>query len=114
MYCASIRGASTTIFAMCYDQKPEPGREFGITLHEDSWIQISNKPLTRELMMMVLAEVKSFSIRSNINLDTTQVGIKNINYGKAVEPSKTLNPLPTVEKCNCPKGYTGTSLVTIQ
>ena len=56
--------------------------------------------------MMTLAEVASISIRANINIDTTKVGIKSINYETATT-NPAGNPLSTVEKCTCPEGYTG-------
>ena len=56
--------------------------------------------------MMTLAEVASISIRANINIDTTKVGIKTMNYETATT-NPAGNPLSTVEKCTCPEGYTG-------
>ena len=87
-------------------QAPNSGREFSIALNENQWLQISNKPVTREILMMTLAEVASISIRANINIDTTKVGIKSINYETATT-NPAGNPLSTVEKCTCPEGYTG-------
>ena len=80
-----------------------------IALNENQWIQISNTPVTREMLMMALPEVKSISIRANVNMDTTQVAIKNINFETAtnLSPSLAVHPLSTVEKCACPEGYTG-------
>ena len=62
--------------------------------------------MTREILMMTLAEVASISIRANINIDTTKLAIKNINYETATT-NPAGNPLSTVEKCACPEGYTG-------
>ena len=56
--------------------------------------------------MMTLAEVASISIRANINIDTTKVEIKSINYETATT-NQAGDPLSTVEKCTCPQGYTG-------
>ena len=68
--------------------------------------------MTREILMMTLAEVASISIRANINIDTTKLAIKNINYETATT-NPAGNPLSTVEKCACPEGYTGTLFSTL-
>ena len=59
--------------------------------------------------MMTLSDVKSISLRGNINRDTTRMSLYDINYDRAVTPriSPTGSPVPTVEQCTCPEGYIG-------
>ena len=67
------------------------------------------------MLMMTLSEVKSISVRGNINRDTTRMSLYDINYDRAVTPRLSPNgsPVPTVEQCLCPEGYTGKKKKTL-
>ena len=93
-----------------YDfQIPESGRPYEIELNENRWLQVSNRAVTREMLMMTLSEVQWISVRGNINRDTTKMSLYGINYDRAVEgrTSHSGSPIPTVEQCVCPVGYKG-------
>ena len=105
--CASIRGSHSTYFSQC-SRMPKSGDEVTFDLHENTWMQTNNKPVTRERFMMLLAQCKKVSIRASFNQDSTMAKISNVKYEKASNKADSRIPASTVEICSCPVGYEGT------
>ena len=103
--CASIRGAANTYFSRCA-QMPPSGRQAAIELHENTWMQSNNKPVTRERFMMLLARCKTVSIRAKFHSDAHQVQLSALQFDKA-SSGHAGSPVSTVEMCRCPAGYEG-------
>ncbi|XP_076800337.1 laminin subunit alpha-5-like isoform X2 [Clavelina lepadiformis] len=73
--------------------------------------QDSGNAVTREEMMMVLADLQALHIRASPEVGVTTVALQDVvmtttDYGR---PVGSAPGIPTVEECTCPPGYHGHS-----
>lgn len=97
-----IQGKETTIesYTLRHDE---------IKLHESQWTE-RNRPITREQLMVVLQSVQKILVKATETVQFTNVSLSNVSldvgrYFKGRPPPRALS----VEKCECPKEYEGTS-----
>lgn len=84
---------------------------FTTKLTEREFRHLNGHDVSREQMMMVLVRLESIYIRGTYFEPISEVYVDNVLLDKAVE-GRRLQDAPrslTVEQCNCPPNYRGTS-----
>lgn len=85
-----------------------------ISLHPSTnWFRVDQggglKPASREDILMVLANIDSILIRATQSSDTSTAYLSDVTLDTAVEQYTGRSRASTVEICQCPIGYRGTS-----
>ncbi|XP_017274656.1 basement membrane-specific heparan sulfate proteoglycan core protein isoform X4 [Kryptolebias marmoratus] len=80
-----------------------------IRFTEDNWQHSNGQPVSREELMMTLANVDSISIRTIYDNHMVSVGLSDIVMDTTIAEFSTLGHAKDVEECSCPPGYAGLS-----
>ncbi|XP_041802675.1 basement membrane-specific heparan sulfate proteoglycan core protein isoform X5 [Chelmon rostratus] len=80
-----------------------------IKFTEDNWQHSNGRPVSREELMMTLANLDSISIRTIYDNHMVSVALSDIVMDTTTEEFSTLGHAKTVEECRCPPGYSGLS-----
>ncbi|XP_071805292.1 basement membrane-specific heparan sulfate proteoglycan core protein-like isoform X3 [Asterias amurensis] len=86
--------------------------EVSVKIVEDGWIREEGSqmtPATRMEVMMVLQNVEKFLIRASYNTNTRDTSLSNVYLDGAQAENNGRDEAFSVEKCECPLGYTGQS-----
>ncbi|KAK2851858.1 hypothetical protein Q5P01_008134 [Channa striata] len=94
------RGSSTP--ALVVNQKE-------IIFTEDKWQHSNGRPVSREELMMTLANLDSISIRVIYDNHMVSVGLSDIVMDTTTVEFSTQGQAKDVEECRCPPGYSGLS-----
>ncbi|CAG5113610.1 Oidioi.mRNA.OKI2018_I69.chr2.g7700.t1.cds [Oikopleura dioica] len=106
--CAIIRSRHEPDLIQSCGPSPHTKGANSIELHENSFARRNGKSVTREDFLMSLATCETISIRAQYNKDGSSVKISNVEIDKAL-PDRGEQNAATVELCQCPVGYEGTS-----
>uniref|UniRef100_A0A3B4GZM7 Heparan sulfate proteoglycan 2 n=1 Tax=Pundamilia nyererei TaxID=303518 RepID=A0A3B4GZM7_9CICH len=79
-----------------------------IRFTEDNWQHSSGRSVTRDELMMTLANLESISIRTNYDNHMVSVALSDIVMDTTTVEFSVLGHAKDVEEC-CPPGYTGLS-----
>ncbi|XP_028282768.1 laminin subunit alpha-3-like isoform X2 [Parambassis ranga] len=105
-----LTGQDVTIIHMA-SQLPLPDRlhQGRVQLVEGNWRHAdTNRPVSREVLMMVLAGLMELRIRALYFTQTQRLSLGEVGL-EEVTNSGTGSPGNTVEDCSCPSQYTGDS-----
>ncbi|XP_073326188.1 basement membrane-specific heparan sulfate proteoglycan core protein [Pagrus major] len=80
-----------------------------IKFTEDNWQHSNGLPVSREDMMMTLANLDSINIRTIYDNHMVSVAISDIVMDTTTVEFSTMGHAKTVEECRCPPGYSGLS-----
>ncbi|XP_070400895.1 basement membrane-specific heparan sulfate proteoglycan core protein isoform X2 [Nothobranchius furzeri] len=80
-----------------------------IRFTEDQWQMSNGQPVSREELMMTLANLESISIRTIYDNHMVSVALSDIVMDTTSVEFTTLDRAKNVEECRCPSGYTGLS-----
>uniref|UniRef100_A0A669AYK6 Heparan sulfate proteoglycan 2 n=1 Tax=Oreochromis niloticus TaxID=8128 RepID=A0A669AYK6_ORENI len=80
-----------------------------IRFTEDNWQHSSGRFVTRDELMMTLANLESISIRTNYDNHMVSVALSDIVMDTTTVEFSVLGHAKDVEECRCPPGYTGLS-----
>ncbi|KAM7405195.1 hypothetical protein PAMP_012476 [Pampus punctatissimus] len=80
-----------------------------IKFTEDNWQHSNGQPVSREDLLMTLANLDSISIRTIYNNHMVSVALSDIVMDTTTVEFSTLGHAKDVEECRCPTGYTGLS-----
>ncbi|KAL6119478.1 hspg2 [Pungitius sinensis] len=92
--------------------RPTPSRVVNqkeIRFTEDKWQHSNGRPVSREELMMTLANLESISIRTIYDNHMVSVGLSEIVMDTTTVEFSTLGHAKDVEECRCPPGYSGLS-----
>ncbi|XP_053546192.1 basement membrane-specific heparan sulfate proteoglycan core protein isoform X4 [Bombina bombina] len=91
--------------------RTSPGYPLTITVgfRERFWRRTDGQDVTREHLLMALADISLLMIRASYAERMTEIRISNIHMDVAVPHSTGLQRAVEVEQCVCPPGYTGQS-----
>uniref|UniRef100_A0A3B5AWQ0 Heparan sulfate proteoglycan 2 n=1 Tax=Stegastes partitus TaxID=144197 RepID=A0A3B5AWQ0_9TELE len=76
---------------------------------EDNWQHSNGRPVSRDELMMTLANLDSISIRTIYDNHMVSVALSDIVMDTTTVEFSTLGHAKDVEECRCPPGYTGLS-----
>ncbi|XP_075331347.1 basement membrane-specific heparan sulfate proteoglycan core protein isoform X3 [Odontesthes bonariensis] len=76
---------------------------------EDNWQHSNGRPVSREELMMTLANLDSISIRTVYDNHMVSVALRDIVMDTTTVEFSTLGHAKDVEECRCPAGYLGLS-----
>ncbi|XP_032375778.1 basement membrane-specific heparan sulfate proteoglycan core protein isoform X10 [Etheostoma spectabile] len=91
---------------------PTPARVVNqkeIKFTENKWQHSNGRPVSREDLMMTLANLDSISIRTIYDNHMVSVGLGDIVMETTAVEFSTLGHAKDVEECRCPPGYSGLS-----
>lgn len=91
---------------------PTPARELNskeIKFTEQNWQQSNGRAVSREELMMTLANLDSFNIRTIYDNHMVSVALSDIVMDTTSVEFRTAGHAKDVEECRCPPGYTGLS-----
>ncbi|XP_078111881.1 basement membrane-specific heparan sulfate proteoglycan core protein isoform X2 [Sander vitreus] len=91
---------------------PTPARVVNqkeIKFTEDRWQHSNGRSVSREELMMTLANLDSISIRTIYDNHMVSVGLSDIVMETTTVEFSTLGHAKDVEECRCPPGYSGLS-----
>ncbi|XP_054464444.1 basement membrane-specific heparan sulfate proteoglycan core protein isoform X3 [Anoplopoma fimbria] len=94
---------------------PTPARVVNqkeIKFTEDNWQHSNGRTVTREELMMTLANLDSINIRTIYDNHMVSVGISEIVMDTTTVEFSILGHAKDVEECRCPPGYSGLSCET--
>ncbi|XP_047235897.1 basement membrane-specific heparan sulfate proteoglycan core protein isoform X4 [Girardinichthys multiradiatus] len=80
-----------------------------IIFTEDHWQHSNGLPVSREELMMTLADLDSIDIRTIYDNHMVSVALSHIVMDTTTVDFSTLGHAKDVEECKCPPGYTGLS-----
>uniref|UniRef100_A0A8C4GJP6 Heparan sulfate proteoglycan 2 n=1 Tax=Dicentrarchus labrax TaxID=13489 RepID=A0A8C4GJP6_DICLA len=80
-----------------------------IKFTEDNWQHSNGRPVSREELMMTLANMDSISIRTIYDNHMVSVALSDIVMDTTTVEFSTLGHAKDVEECRCPPGYSGLS-----
>ncbi|XP_029911416.1 basement membrane-specific heparan sulfate proteoglycan core protein isoform X2 [Myripristis murdjan] len=80
-----------------------------IRFTEDQWQQSNGRPVSREELMMTLANLDSISIRTIYDNHMVSVALSDVVMDTTSVEFSTRGHAKDVEECRCPPGYTGLS-----
>ncbi|XP_029013106.1 basement membrane-specific heparan sulfate proteoglycan core protein isoform X4 [Betta splendens] len=80
-----------------------------IMFTEDKWQHSNGRSVSREDLMMTLANLDSISIRTVYDNHMVSVGLGDIVMDTTTVEFSNSGPAKDVEECRCPPGYTGLS-----
>uniref|UniRef100_A0A8C5EK91 Heparan sulfate proteoglycan 2 n=1 Tax=Gouania willdenowi TaxID=441366 RepID=A0A8C5EK91_GOUWI len=83
-----------------------------IRFTEDNWQHSNGRPVTREELMMTLANLDSISIRTIYDNHMVSVGLSDIVMDTTTGEFSIRGHAKEVEECRCPPGYSGLSCET--
>ncbi|XP_036960000.1 basement membrane-specific heparan sulfate proteoglycan core protein isoform X8 [Acanthopagrus latus] len=83
-----------------------------IKFTEDHWQHSNGLPVSREDMMMTLANLDSINIRTIYDNHMVSVAISDIVMDTTTVEFSTMGHAKNVEECRCPPGYSGLSCET--
>ncbi|KAM8864760.1 basement membrane-specific heparan sulfate proteoglycan core protein isoform 9-T9 [Spinachia spinachia] len=92
--------------------RPTPGRVVNqkeIKFTEDKWQHSNGRAVSREELMMTLANLDSINIRTIYDNHMVSVGLSEIVMDTASVEFSTMGHAKDVEECRCPPGYSGLS-----
>lgn len=84
-------------------------RQIKVALKEDDWTTLSGAKVSREEFLNVLVDLKSFLIRATYSTGTRISSLRNVEMADSVAFNLRLGVASSVERCHCPRGYTGLS-----
>ncbi|CAJ1072333.1 laminin subunit alpha-3-like [Xyrichtys novacula] len=105
-----LNGQSMTLIHMAL-QVPQPDRLYQgrVQFLEGNWRHaITNQPVSREELMMVLSNLVGLRIRALYFTQTQRLGLGEVGLEGATDTG-TGGPGNTVEDCSCPPQYSGDS-----
>ena len=73
------------------------------------WQRPDGNTATRESMMMALADLEYIMVKATYSRDTYETSIRDVSMDIAEPRNTGQDRAYTVEQCNCPRGYIGTS-----
>ncbi|XP_028266709.1 basement membrane-specific heparan sulfate proteoglycan core protein isoform X11 [Parambassis ranga] len=76
---------------------------------EENWQHSNGRPVSREELMMTLANLDSINIRTIYDNHMVSVALSNIVMDTTTVEFSILGHAKDVEECRCPPGYTGLS-----
>ncbi|XP_053705091.1 basement membrane-specific heparan sulfate proteoglycan core protein isoform X1 [Synchiropus splendidus] len=76
---------------------------------EDNWQHSNGRPVSREELLMTLANLDSISIRTIYDNHMVSVALSDIIMETTTVEFSTLGHAKNVEECRCPPGYSGLS-----
>ncbi|KAK5864268.1 hypothetical protein PBY51_001222 [Eleginops maclovinus] len=91
---------------------PTPARVVNqreISFTEDKWQHSNGRPVTREDLLMTLADLDSISIRTIYDNHMVSVALSDIIMETTTVQFSTMGHAYDVEECRCPPGYSGLS-----
>uniref|UniRef100_A0AAQ5ZDB4 Heparan sulfate proteoglycan 2 n=1 Tax=Amphiprion ocellaris TaxID=80972 RepID=A0AAQ5ZDB4_AMPOC len=80
-----------------------------IQFTEDNWQHSNGRPVSREELMMTLANLESISIRTIYDNHMVSVALSDIVMDTTTVEFSILGHAKDVEECRCPPGYMGLS-----
>ncbi|XP_035997428.1 basement membrane-specific heparan sulfate proteoglycan core protein isoform X6 [Fundulus heteroclitus] len=80
-----------------------------IIFTEDRWQHATGLPVSREDLMMTLANLESIGIRTIYDNHMVSVALSDVIMDTTTVEFSTLGHAKNVEECRCPPGYTGLS-----
>nr|XP_033484843.1 basement membrane-specific heparan sulfate proteoglycan core protein isoform X12 [Epinephelus lanceolatus] len=80
-----------------------------IKFTEENWQHSNGRPVTREDLMMTLANLDSINIRTIYDNHMVSVGLGDIVMDTTTVEFSTRGHAKEVEECRCPPGYSGLS-----
>uniref|UniRef100_A0A3B5MAA9 Uncharacterized protein n=1 Tax=Xiphophorus couchianus TaxID=32473 RepID=A0A3B5MAA9_9TELE len=80
-----------------------------IIFTENHWQHSNSLPVSREELMMTLADLESISIRTVYDNHMVSAALSHIVMDTTTVEFSTLGHAKDVEECRCPPGYTGLS-----
>ncbi|XP_026189282.1 basement membrane-specific heparan sulfate proteoglycan core protein isoform X3 [Mastacembelus armatus] len=80
-----------------------------IIFTEDKWQHTNGRPVSREELMMTLANLDSISIRTIYDNHMVSVGLRDIVMDTTTVEYSIRGHAKDVEECRCPPGYSGLS-----
>ncbi|XP_035512277.1 basement membrane-specific heparan sulfate proteoglycan core protein isoform X12 [Morone saxatilis] len=80
-----------------------------IKFTEDNWQHSNGRPVSREELMMTLANLDNISIRTIYDNHMVSVALSDIVMDTTTVEFSTLGHAKDVEECRCPPGYSGLS-----
>lgn len=107
-----LQGKELSIKHQSY-QQPVNGQSFygSVKMVESSFTTINGAPVTREQFMYVLKELNAIYIRATYWTDTFSSQLADVYLTMADEDEDNYNLYEelSIERCQCPLGYTGNS-----
>uniref|UniRef100_A0A8C9WAM4 Heparan sulfate proteoglycan 2 n=1 Tax=Scleropages formosus TaxID=113540 RepID=A0A8C9WAM4_SCLFO len=79
---------------------------------EENWQHSSGRPVTREDLMMTLANLESINLRTIYDNRMVSVALSDIVMDTTTVEFSSMGPAQDVEECRCPPGYLGLSCET--
>ncbi|KAM6982618.1 LOW QUALITY PROTEIN: basement membrane-specific heparan sulfate proteoglycan core protein [Tautogolabrus adspersus] len=89
-----------------------PGRVVNqkeIKFTEDNWQHSNGRPVSREDLMMTLANLDSINVRTIYDNHMVSVALSDIIMSTTSVEFSTMGHAKNVEECRCPPGYSGLS-----
>ncbi|XP_074498541.1 basement membrane-specific heparan sulfate proteoglycan core protein isoform X4 [Sebastes fasciatus] len=83
-----------------------------IKFTEDKWQHSNGRPVSREDLLMTLANLDSINIRTIYDNHMVSVALSDIVMDTTTVEFSTLGHAKDVEECRCPPGYSGLSCET--
>ncbi|XP_047424502.1 basement membrane-specific heparan sulfate proteoglycan core protein isoform X3 [Mugil cephalus] len=80
-----------------------------VTFRESLWRRADKQPVTREHLLMALADITVFMIRASYADSMAETSISDIKMDIAVPHTTGNDRAVEVEECTCPQGYRGPS-----
>ncbi|XP_053339071.1 basement membrane-specific heparan sulfate proteoglycan core protein isoform X5 [Clarias gariepinus] len=88
---------------------PDVKNQREIKFTEENWQHSSGQPVSREDLLMTLANLESISIRTVYNNRMASVGLSDITMDTTSTVFSFQGQPNDVEECRCPPGYSGLS-----
>ncbi|XP_041377591.1 basement membrane-specific heparan sulfate proteoglycan core protein-like isoform X3 [Gigantopelta aegis] len=84
-------------------------KSFQIPMYEQNWFRLEGQPVTREFLLMTLADVDSILIRATYTDTTDEAAISDVTLDIAEDRFTGQDRAYAAEQCVCPQGYKGLS-----
>lgn len=108
-----MRGNNITLFhRFGVGLEPQKVHTVSVMLFETQWTLANEVPATRKEVMLVLSRLELMLLRATLTDNVRSVSLAAVTLDTAAEMStnmKELIAVRTVEECQCPYGYKGTS-----
>eukprot|EP00094_Tigriopus_californicus_P001836 TCALIF_01772-PA protein Name:"Similar to Lama1 Laminin subunit alpha-1 (Mus musculus)" AED:0.11 eAED:0.12 QI:0/0.86/0.58/1/0.95/0.95/24/1780/2877 len=94
-----------------FPRKMSSSGSYEVRMHEDEWVvKETQRPATREMIMVALQDVQKILIRSSDAMESTKTQLKyaTLDVAKNIQ-SESLRPAVGVEMCQCPPEYQSSS-----
>lgn len=108
-----IRGNNITLFyRFKTGLEPLKMNTVSVRMFETDWTMSNGMPATRKELMLVLSRLELILLRITLTDNMRSTSLAAVTLDTATEMSnsmKELIPMKTIEECQCPYGYKGTS-----